>query len=267
MEIVYKVLIVEDEDIIRKGLMFVVDWLKINCVVVGEAVNGVDGLNKIRELGPDIVITDVRMPQKDGIQMLEESIEKYNCEAIIISGYSEFKYAKKAITLGVSEYLLKPIDFEDLYAAVNKIGEKIDSRGQLKCHLDSVQDLELYEGILNVKHYEQVENKTKHVINMLAYIEENYDEKISLTDLNEEYGISTVYLNAKFKEEINYTFNDFLNRYRILKSIELLKEGYLKMYEIADQVGFQDYKYFSQVFRKYIGHSPTQFLNFIETAL
>jgi two-component system response regulator YesN len=70
-----------------------------------------------------------------------------------------------------------------------------------------------------------------------------------------------VYLNSKFKEETNYTFNDFLNRYRILKAVELLKEGDLLIYEIAEQVGFQDYKYFSQVFKKYIGQPPTEFLN------
>ena len=261
---VYRVLIVEDEETIRKGLIFVVDWLKINCVVVGEAVNGIDGLNKIKELQPDIVITDVRMPKMDGIQMLEESICIYKYEAVIISGYSEFEYAKKAITLGVSEYLLKPINFDHLYAVMNKLGDKISSRDKLKSYVESAEDIDLYKGILNIKHYEHIENKTKHVVNMLEYIENNYDKKISLTDLSEKYDISTVYLNTKFREEINYTFNDFLNRYRILKSIELLKQGDLKMYEIADRVGFQDYKYFSQVFRKYIGHSPTNFLDSIE---
>ncbi len=258
-----KVLIVEDEDIIRKGLIYMVDWLKVNCIVVGEAVNGVDGLNKIRELKPDIVITDIRMPYKDGIEMLEESINEFDYEAIIISGYSEFGYAKKAITLGVNEYLLKPINFIDLYDVINKISSKIKSEDKIKNYYESLDDIYIYNEVLNIKHYELIENKTNYVSNILSYIEDNYRYRISLTDMSKKYDLSTVYLNSKFKEETNYTFNDFLNRYRILKAIEFLKNGDLKIYEIAELVGFHDYKYFSKVFKKYIGDSPTNFLNSI----
>lgn len=90
-----KVLIVEDEDIIRKGLMFMAKWSQYDCVVVGEAINGNDGLKQIEEKRPDIVIVDINMPEKDGLSMIEESIELYGYDTIIISGYSEFSYAKK----------------------------------------------------------------------------------------------------------------------------------------------------------------------------
>ena len=98
----YRVLLVEDEDIIRRGLLFAVDWLRSDCVVVGEAVDGADGLQKIAELTPDIVITDVKMPYLDGLGMLEQS-RGSGYEAIILSGYDEFSYAKKAISLDVAE--------------------------------------------------------------------------------------------------------------------------------------------------------------------
>jgi two-component system response regulator YesN len=252
-----KVLIVEDEDIIRKGLIYTIDWLKAGCVVVGEAIDGVDGLAKIKELNPDIVITDIRMPFKDGIQMLRESIDDYNYEAIIISGYSEFEYAKNAISLGVKEYLLKPIDFKELYQVLNKL----KSKNGFKNPMESINDINIYKKVLDINHYNMVENKINYVINMIDYIKNNYNKRVTLASLSEKYGVSTVYLNSKFKEETNYTFNDFLNRYRILKAVELLKEGDLLIYEIAEQVGFQDYKYFSQVFKKYIGQPPTEFLN------
>ena len=96
----YKVLIVEDEDIIRKGLMFMVNWQQAGCVVAGEAADGLEGLEKIRETRPDIVIVDINMPVMDGLEMLEKSIQEYGYDAIIVSGYSEFEYARKAITLG-----------------------------------------------------------------------------------------------------------------------------------------------------------------------
>ena len=126
----YKVLIVEDEDIIRNGLAYMVDWPKLNCIVVGRAEDGIEGLAKIKELQPDIVITDVRMPFQDGIQMLKQSKAEHDYEAIIISGYSEFEYARQAISLSVSEYLLKPIDFDKLNAAMVKIIAKIQLKRQ-----------------------------------------------------------------------------------------------------------------------------------------
>ena len=78
----YKVLIVEDEDIIRKGLLFMVNWQEADCVVVGEAVDGLEGLEKIRETNPDIVVVDINMPVKDGLSMLEDSIEEYGYDAV-----------------------------------------------------------------------------------------------------------------------------------------------------------------------------------------
>lgn len=257
----FKVLIVEDEDIIRKGLIYMVDWLKADCIVVGEGVDGVDGLNKIRKLEPDIVITDIRMPFKDGIWMLKESIQEYDYEAIIISGYGEFEYAQKAISLGVSEYLLKPIDFEELYKVLDKIRPKLLLKNKFKDYAQSGKGISLYREILDIRYYASIEDKTDYVMDMIEYVKENYNSRISITDLSEKYQVSTVYLNSKFKDETNYTFNDFLNRYRILKSVGLLKEGKLLIYEIAERVGFQDYKYFSQVFKKYTGQSPTEFMD------
>lgn len=260
MSKMYKVLIVEDEDIIRKGLAYKVNWLHYDCNVVGKAVDGVDGLAKIKELQPDIVITDIRMPFKDGIQMLEESRSEYDYEAVIISGYSEFEYAKQAISLGVNEYLLKPINFEELDEVITKLTNKIDAKNKLKSYMKSADDMNVLNELLNIAHIDYSNNRTKYVVQMLDYIKNHYDKKISITDLSEQYQVSTVYLHAKFKEETTYTFNDFLNRYRILKAIELLRKGDMLIYEIADAVGFQDYKYFSQVFKKYIGSSPTEFL-------
>ncbi|MBM7599192.1 two-component system response regulator YesN [Virgibacillus halotolerans] len=253
----YKVLIVEDESIIRKGLSYKVNWLENNCFVVGNAADGKDGLIKIKELKPDIVITDIRMPFKDGIQMLEESLHIYDYEAIIISGYSEFDYARQAISLGVNEYLLKPIDFSKLNQVICKLILKIEVKDKANVHEES---LGVYSELLNVDFYERDINRSKLVFDILTYIQSNFSRKITLNDLSEQYSLSTVYLNNKFKEETNYTINDFLNRYRILKAIEMLKRDDMLIYEIAELVGFQNYKYFSQVFKKYVGASPTLFI-------
>lgn len=253
----YKVLIVEDEDIIRKGLMFMADWAKVGCTVVGEAADGTEGLEKIKTLCPDIVIADVKMPIKSGIQMLEESIDQYGYDAIIISGYNKFAYAQKAVSLGVTEYLLKPVDFDELYAAIEKIICKQKTNSRVQQNLQQFQ----YPPLLSSSMLKLKNTGNKHVAHMLNYIRNQYPNRISLTDLSIKYNLSCTYLNSKFKVETGYTFNDYLNRYRILKAVDYLKTGKWKVYQIAEWVGFSDYKYFIKVFKKYIGCSPIKFVS------
>ena len=109
-----KVLLVEDENLIRRGLLYKVDWSQVNCAIAGEAATGEEGLEKIRSLHPDIVITDIRMPDIDGVEMLRLGRQECRFSAVILSGYSEFAYAREAIHLGVVEYLLKPVDIGEL---------------------------------------------------------------------------------------------------------------------------------------------------------
>lgn len=254
----YRVLIVEDEDIIRKGLIFTMDWTKYDCTVAAEAVDGNDGLKKIAEVKPDIVITDVKMPFKDGLQMLFESNQNSNYETIIISGYSEFNYAQKAISLGVSNYLLKPIDMNDLGNALIKLTNKI-SKKRIVQKVICEEENDIARRVLDLSSCKP--HNKKYVDTMLDYIKQHYKEKISIVDLCNTLYASSTYLNLQFKKETNYTFNDFLNRYRILRSIELLKTANLKIYQVAESVGFQDYKYYIQVFKKYVGCAPMKFLN------
>ena len=114
-----KVLLVEDENLIRRGLAFQMNWTDVGCVLVGEAASGEEGLEQIEALHPDIVITDIRMQDMDGLDMIRRGQEICSFRSIILSGYSEFDYAQKAIRLGVLEYLLKPVDEARLAAALD----------------------------------------------------------------------------------------------------------------------------------------------------
>lgn len=237
-----KVLLVEDEDLIRKGLRYLVDWQSVDCTVVGEGTNGREGLELMERLRPDVVLTDVKMPGMDGLEMLAQSIGQYGYHAIILSGYDEFAYAQKAVSLGVTEYLLKPVDYDLLYAAIRKI-----SRQGAPAQSEPA-----------FFHAATAENK--YVKIMLDYIEKNYARRISLMDVSAEQNISCAYLNAKFKTETGYPFNDYLNRFRISQAIQLLHASpETKIYEVAESVGFQDYKYFIKVFKKYTGYPPGRF--------
>lgn len=252
----YKVLVVEDEEMIRRGLRYTFDWLQAGCVVIDEAGNGEEGLAKIKELKPDIVIADVNMPLMDGITMIEKSMEDVIFSSIIVSGYDEFHLAKRAIILGVSEYLVKPLDQEQLAAALERAKAQVDLKKKYELIKNNPGPI---EEVLNANWMNAHTKASRYVSKMIEYIQEHYAEKVSIQHIAKELGISATYLNQVFKAETTYTFNEFLNRYRIQKAMEQLKAGDGKVYTIASDSGFKDYKYFISIFKKYANCTPSQF--------
>ncbi len=254
----YKILIVEDETLLRKGLIFSMDFAKLNTVVVSEAENGLQGIEQIEKYRPDIVITDITMPYKSGLEMIEETRLKYDYSAIILTGYNEFEYAKKAINYGVSQYILKPVNHKELEEAILKSIKQIEMKKTYEIinkNNKNIIEKEILPSTSNLSFY------TKSIIEI---IEESYRTKLQMQDCVERLKVSATLLNNKFKNEVGLTFNDYLNRYRIQVSIKLLKENKMPIYKIAEETGFRDYKYFSKVFNKYVGCSPSEYMNIVE---
>ncbi|MGN1102897.1 MAG: response regulator, partial [Huintestinicola sp.] len=111
----FKVLLVDDEPNVRMGIKMMIPWEEIGCEIIGEAEDGDDGLSKIMISRPDIVIADIKMPGKTGIEMTEAAKALgFKGKVIILSGYSDFSYAKTAISLGVENFILKPVDEDEL---------------------------------------------------------------------------------------------------------------------------------------------------------
>ncbi len=243
-----KVIIVEDEKIIRKKLEILPSYSKYSMEVVASGKNGLEGLALIKEFEPEVVITDITMPLMDGLKMIEESME-YDYSAIIISGYDDFSYAKKAIRYGVTDYLLKPIDIEELNEAL----------------VNAKMIYEIKRGFLSGNKFDILKEDNKAdlqdetCLEMIKYIEENYRDKISITDLEGSLHYSESMLNKKFKESSSMTFNDYLNRYRITRAMEFLRDEDLAISDIAFRCGFSNQKYFSKVFKKYLGLSPSDY--------
>lgn len=252
---VYRILIVEDEHIIRKGLIFGFNYEQSGCVVVGEASNGQEGVERIKELVPDIVITDINMPIKNGFDMLEETID-YMYSTIIISGYDEFSNAHQAIKYGVSEFLVKPIEMKQFSHALERAKQQckmVQTYNNEKERNDLVINTKLIDKDFSTIH-DEIINK------MIQFVNENYDKRFVFQNVSEEIGYSSTLLHNRFKEYMNMTFNDYVNRYRIQKSIAYIKERKFKLYEIAEMCGFSDYKYFNKVFKKYVNMSVSDFI-------
>ncbi|MDM8292688.1 response regulator transcription factor [Faecalicoccus pleomorphus] len=252
----YRVVVIEDEEAIRKGIIMSIDFSALNCILIGEASNGVEGIKLIQEKKPDIVITDVTMPLMSGIEMIEQTLE-YNYTSIIISGYDEFSYAKKAIKLGVCDYLMKPIDKEELNNVIQSIVSSFDLSSKISGLLkekNQIEHIQLLETL----------NKEDHLVDkIMEYINLHYSEKIFLSDIADVLNYSESLLSKRFRRVTQMTFNEYLNRFRIQKSIEYMKKGTYGLTGISDICGFSDYKYFSTVFKKYTGYTPSQFTNMI----
>ena len=239
-----KVLIVEDEEMIRKGIVLTVDWAALDCVVVGEATNGVQGLEAARRLEPSLIITDLKMPQMDGIEMLT-ALRAEGCTAyvIILTAYDNFAYAQSALRLGAVDYLLKPFHDGDLENAVTR------SQQRRRPAAAATPIGAARKG-----------DKSKYVLEAMDYISKHYNEPdISVGTVAQSLNISEGYLSHTFKKETDYTFTSYLTLYRMKKAMTLLKDCRVKVYEVAEQVGYSDTAYFSAQFKKVTGISPSEY--------
>lgn len=246
-----KVLVVEDEEMIRKGIVLAVDWAALDCVVVGEAANGLQALETVERYAPSLIITDLKMPVMDGLEMLRQLRERgNNAFVIILTAYDSFAYAQTALRLGAVDFLLKPFHDGELEQAVTRLKQRMDRAGQGGEKGPAPLPLpELKKG-----------DKSKYVLEAMAYIGEHYHEpNIGVAAIAQHLGISEGHLSHTFKKETDYTLLNYLTRYRIHRAMELLRDCRLKVYEVAEQVGYRDIAYFSATFKKLVGMSPSEY--------
>lgn len=253
-----RVLIAEDEDIIRKGLVYTIDWLGMNCVVVAEAANGREGLDKILEYKPDVVLADICMPFLDGIEMIKKASEAVRFQSVLLTSYADFEYARRAIDARVFEYLLKPVDEEELARLMERLSAEVANNRQMEYLLEQA---ELEGGAMNLEYYMRLDlSENRYVSRTVEKIRSGYADKLSIESISEELGVSASYLSRKFKEITGQTFLDFLNKYRVQQAIAMLGTRQYRISEISDATGFSDYKHFCSVFKKYTSKSPTKFV-------
>jgi len=252
--------VVEDEKVLRKGLILTTPWLEYGCKIVGEADNGIEGEKLIERLQPDIVLTDVIMPGLNGIEMIRNLKGKSDAEFVIISGFAEFDFAQTAMELGVRRYLLKPIEDSRLKETLLEIVEVVKKKKQ------GVHQLEVYRQNLDhdlfFEEYVSVQNsdyKEKYLEDALKLISEHYPEQITARDVAEYLEISESSFVKIFKKKTGYTFLKYLTLYRVKNSIKLLKNKNLRVCEVADLVGYTDCRYFGEVFKKYLGMTPLDY--------
>ena len=249
----FKVVVIDDENMVRRGIVLETDWEALDCEVVAEASNGEEGLDAIEKYHPDIVISDIRMPKIDGLEMLKRLRARGdNTYVIYLSAYNDFAYAQQAIKYNATDYLLKPFEDGDLEQAIGRIKSKLVSRmqkGEERHEEDVLSHAALQKG-----------DKSKYVADALDYIAENLsDPDISIRSIAESIDLSESHLSHIFKKETDYTVNAYITRYRMRTAMKLLKSRKHKIYEVAEMVGYRDIAYFSSTFKKVTGVNPSEY--------
>lgn len=248
----YRVMLVDDEPIIVEGLMRSVEWEKWNCRVVATANDGVEGKRLIEEERPDIVFLDICMPEMDGLRMIASIHSEFpNLEVCVLTGYRDFEYAREAIRLGVTRFLLKPSNMDEIEEAIEAMRANLQKKGNFG---DSEPKDEAEET-------KESSSSSFIVKNALAYIEENYTQKLTLSEVAEKNYVSQWHLSKLLNRHTGQSFSDILNHVRIERAKELLKDPALRIGDISEQVGFLDMAHFSRVFKKQEGVSANEYRN------
>lgn len=244
----YKVLIVDDEKYMRKGLGILINWSEYGFAVDGEASNGMEALALMEKQDYDVVITDVRMPKLNGLELAKKIYEmNFRTKVIIISGYKEFEYASTAIEFGVKKYILKPVDKNMLIDALLKIKKKLEEENPGREMEKERADLVLQDGAASI------------IAHLEKYIAENCSSDISLQSIAKDFNYNSAYLGRIFRKVMNTSYRDYLNRCRVKKAAEILREGKYKIHEVCELAGYRDINYFCSVFKEIKGVTPSEF--------
>ena len=245
----YRVVLVDDERLIVRGLSSVVPWAELGCEVCGTACDGNSGLELIRSLRPDMVITDIRMPNMDGLTMLAALRSEYpKSQTTVLTAYRDFEYARQAITLGVCRYLLKPSDLEELKESIRQRASRLDA--------------------LPVRKEEEPEEETvraagNHLVrSALAYMKEHCSEQhLSLNEVADHVYVSQWHLSKLLNRETGQSFFDLLGSLRIGRAKELLADPSRRIQDVAEATGFSDVAHFSRSFKRFAGCTPGEYRN------
>ena len=240
-----QVVLVDDEIMIREGFKRLFDWASHDCEVVGEAADGMEALAQIDHLQPDIVIMDINIPIINGLKVIQTSRMRYPDMAfIIVSGYDDFSYCREALRMRITDYILKPVNYEEFGSCIDRL------------------KIALYE---KRKIEEQDAQEERTITGIIRYLQEHLDKEISLNILADEFHLSSQYISQLFKSEIGVNFLAYLTSIRMERAKKLLLATSLSIGEISEKCGYADYRVFTKAFKKEEGSTPSQYRrNFLE---
>lgn len=234
----HSTLIIDDEQSVHQAIRSLVDWASLGLREPQSAYNGAQALELMENLQPAIVFVDMNMPLMDGITFLSKASERFsNTQFIVVSGYDSFDFARAAIRYNVLDYLLKPIDVDELLAALKKA----------------------------LPHLPQALRESRMPADIAAeiraYIDMHYGEDINLDRIAEQFHFSREYVGRIFRAQYGCAVYEYIQQVRMDQAIKLLRNPKLSLQTIADHLGYSNANYFSKAFRRFYGISPRDYKN------
>jgi YesN/AraC family two-component response regulator len=246
-----KVMVVDDEYIVRKGLMATVNWKKYNMEVVADASNGHKGWEVFLEHTPEVVITDIVMPEQNGIELARKIKQAApDTKILLLSCHRDFEYAQEGIKLGASGYILKTAFQDDEFEEyLKQFSDEI-----LKSEVNEQDSSEP-----EVLTYRIDEKWPEPIQKAVQLITEDLSKSYSSVDVAYEVGLSRSHFSTLFSKSVGESFHTFTEKLKLRAACEFLETTSLTLQEIGEKVGVHDGKYFSKWFKKCTGHTPSDY--------
>ena len=244
-------MIVEDEPAARDRYVQYVDSHDQGFRVVAACENATDALERLSSAHPDVLLTDIRMPGRSGLDLIASiRAAGWNGYGVIISGYEEFHYAQDAIRLGVYDYLLKPVFPDDMAALLERIQrDGFPPEPGLTSSL--LPDVEL-------------SSLPSFVTRAIAHVQRYHDTPLSLADAAAAVAVSPAHLSSSFPRFLGVRYVEFLQMVRVESAKTLLRTADATIEDIAARIGFEDPSYFFRVFKRVTGMTPGEYRAAVE---
>ncbi|MEH7234626.1 response regulator [Bacillus sp. JJ1562] len=269
-----KVIIVDDELFERKAISKIIKTECTDVEVIGEATNGRVAIEKATQLQPDLMLMDIKMPGIDGVEAVRQIKQLHpDIKFIMVSAFNTFEYAQEVMQLGVKEYILKPSRKADILAAIGRVKAEIEEERrqaeaqiELKNRMKELLALAQKEGITSIseEHPHSTDLwKNNQIHGLLTkakkYIDLRYYESLTLEEVAEYVELSPYHFSKLFKEKMGITFIDYVTTVRVNHAKKEMSDPSKSLKEICYSVGYKDPNYFSRVFKKYTGMSPSEY--------
>jgi YesN/AraC family two-component response regulator len=246
----WRTLIVDDEQHARASVIKLLAKSKLPFEIVGTAGDGQAGMEAVRELQPDVVITDIDMPVMDGVNLLKSAREEgYEARFVMLTCMNEFEYARKSLEFGASGYLLKlSMDVEELKQALGKVSRE----------LEQLEQLRKADRWFPKKNEDELTDHPE-MNKIIRHIEEHYAEEITLKRVAELITMDASYVSDLFKKKTGQTLTHYVQNRRIQAARMLLTETTQSVGDIARLVGFENDNYFIKIFKRWCGVTPSEY--------
>lgn len=235
----YKAYLVDDEELILDELESVIPWMDNGFDVIGSLTNPKDAVMEILELKPDVVFCDLKMPEMDGLTLIETLKAKgADCEFVMISAYDSYDNVRAFFQNSGFDYVLKPVQIDDMQLVLERLVMRLSSK----------KNMEEEPLCTNNRRFDE----------LVSYVDGHFDEKITLDMLAKKYNFSKNYICNLFAKYFNTSLTCYLTKKRMLHAKELLEDKSILMKEVAAECGYGEYVHFFKVFKEYYGVSPKE---------